>query len=105
MDKPKVLVVQNKTRVDELRAMLDARREAMTSEIIQNSPALQVMSGLAGENVVRKLITRRVKGNKYTPHQGNNEKWRRLKKLIRNHPVDCHCESCELAMTLTATQD
>lgn len=76
MNKP-----QNKANVDELRAMLDARRQTMTSEIIQNNPALKVMTGLAGETVVRKLLTRRISGNKYTPHQGSKEKARRLKKM------------------------
>ncbi len=78
---------QNRANVDELRAMLDARRQAMTSEIIQNNPALKVMTGLAGETVVRKLLTRRITGSKYTPHQGSKEKMRRLKKMQKNADV------------------
>lgn len=86
---------QNKTNADSLRAMLDARREAMTSELIQNNPALKVMSGLAGETVVRKLLTRRIGGNKYTPHQGKNEKWRRAYKIYKTHHDSCTCGTCQ----------
>lgn len=97
---------QNKANADSLRAMLDARREAMTSELIRNNPALKVMSGLAGETVVRKLLTRRITGtNKYTPHQGKNEKFRRAMKIAKSHPNDCHCATCEYVMVQSGTQD
>lgn len=43
--------------------------------------------------------------NKYIPHQGNNEKWRRLMKIVKSHPTSCHCPSCEYAMVQTGTQD
>lgn len=34
--------------------------------------------------------------SKYTPHQGNKERLRRLAKIYQSHPHDCPCKSCEM---------
>jgi hypothetical protein len=34
--------------------------------------------------------------NKYTPHQGSRERFRRLARIYHSHPFDCLCKSCEL---------
>lgn len=34
--------------------------------------------------------------SKYTPHQGNRERLRRLARIYHSHPHDCPCKSCEM---------
>jgi len=34
--------------------------------------------------------------NKYTPHQGSRERFRRLARIYHSHPFDCPCKSCEM---------
>lgn len=96
---------QNKANVDNLRATLDNHRRAAVAEMIQTNPALKVMSSLAGESTVKKLLIRRIKDNKYSPHQGKNEKFRRAMKIAKSHPNDCHCATCEYVMVQSGTQD
>lgn len=43
---------------------------------------------------VVKQIPKRV--NKYTPHQGSRERFRRLARIYHSHPHDCPCKSCEM---------
>lgn len=83
----------------QLIELFNARKNART-RVERDSIDNQITARAAGLDLMKFREIYKNAGfklaSKYTPHQGNRERMRRLERIYRSHPHDCPCKSCEL---------
>lgn len=84
---------------NQLIELFNARKNART-RVERDSIDNQITARAAGLDLMKFREIYKNAGfklaSKYTPHQGNRERFRRLAKIYHAHPHDCPCKSCEM---------